>query len=454
MTQDYTENDDLQDLLSRLAHTAHAGTQLGIHERRSLETVMEASLAHVEQLKAYMGTLQQVLGEHDEDWNALDSGDLQRVLEEGLSELGDTELAELALNPIALWGLHDAIYDDMPRAWFDKVAAAGGGITRYRETDWSAAPRILTAPTDDQVERAGVVEPVTPSRKRRFLRDLPRWFQITCVFVLVFLVGSACFATYVLQTDRRAQRELHQGFLPESGLGETTTSAEEVPPVTCTIGNAVVHHPEFGRPIINYIGTNDARALSTVFQTIARLGGDTSRLAVTTTAELAAKGREVEGNEIIIGGPRVAASRFRSVVAKLYGVADSLDPDGLERGFRFKARNIRDEERSCFLVESEKLGIEDASTGKTCLVQYDQSDRTRVVVDAALIIRGHVDGRDLLVIAGFDYVGTLHAAQFLSKPSPELTAFNAKFEETGLAELVIRVEEEEEPVVFFGPRGR
>ena len=104
------------------------------------------------------------------------------------------------------------------------------------------------------------------------------------------------------------------------------------------------------------------------------------------------------------------------------------------------------------------IGIEDATSGIQCAYIPD-------VQDCALIVRGNLDGRTVIVIAGFEAQGTLKAIELLTKPDSRVLRQLNAFDRDDYAEIVVRTRKkpgsnawsEAEPYEFGSienPRGR
>ena len=96
------------------------------------------------------------------------------------------------------------------------------------------------------------------------------------------------------------------------------------------------------------------------------------------------------------------------------------------------------------------LGIEDVQTGELCPVEGLGDSST--AVDAAIVVRGDMDNRPVLIVAGYETWGTLGAMQLLSKPGAILSRFNEVYRQSGYAEMVFQTKKgTTEPVLFQFP---
>ena len=76
------------------------------------------------------------------------------VVQQGLAALDNAEVRSLALNPVAMYALFDAIEEEMPEAWFDEMDSFGGEI--FAQLSQEAAPPAQDAdpPKDPAAARA------------------------------------------------------------------------------------------------------------------------------------------------------------------------------------------------------------------------------------------------------------------------------------------------------------
>jgi hypothetical protein len=184
------------------------------------------------------------------------------------------------------------------------------------------------------------------------------------------------------------------------------------------------------------VGTGDAVALGLLQHTLSNEREGPIRIL--TTEELKEQRDELgelpAGPLCLIGGPS-ASDVTLEFMARLRGLADPYDPESLKQGFRF---GVPPEGRvHAFSRPGEwtDIGISDAATGKLCPVRMD--DVTYAVKqDAALVIRGDLDGRPIVIVAGFETRGTLLGIRGIQQ-GPILSRFNETYRKHGYAEMVL-----------------
>lgn len=93
--------------------------------RPLLQEMLERALVNRELLAAHIRALQKKLGRKFRHTQALPEEQMKCVVKHGLGALDDALLAALALNPVALAGLHDEIDECLPEAWLEPMRRDG-----------------------------------------------------------------------------------------------------------------------------------------------------------------------------------------------------------------------------------------------------------------------------------------------------------------------------------------
>jgi hypothetical protein len=117
-------------------------------ERTALETWIEQLVLNSELLDDYTRALQRECGRQFPFTHPLTDDARDAALLQGLGALEPSDLAELALNPVALYGLRDAVLEHAPEAWH-------GAFIREEQ-------RIVSSIADDENRRPPVVESPAP----------------------------------------------------------------------------------------------------------------------------------------------------------------------------------------------------------------------------------------------------------------------------------------------------
>jgi len=202
-----------------------------------------------------------------------------------------------------------------------------------------------------------------------------------------------------------------------------------------------------------YIGVGDALAMSSVVSLLSTAFDPRPQVRVVSSREVEAGPETLKdvGAVIVIGGP-VANPYCLSVLAALREV-NPADVGALKRGFRFVGRAAIP--RSAFVrgTASPDRGIEDVETGELC--PYDRAKN----LDCALIVLARLNGRLVLVIAGYEMAATRAAAEALTRWTPVLSELQAQFKKTGYAEMVVAVSGDGNATLYRfptaqNPRGR
>jgi len=215
-------------------------------------------------------------------------------------------------------------------------------------------------------------------------------------------------------------------------------------PVTAVLPNDLLWLPVTGQevPVTDKVGTGDALALGLLQYAVWERGQ--SRVEVLTSEQIrdtiARGGSLPAGPLVLIGGP-VASEITLQSMARLRSVDDPNDPQGLKRGFRFElkpAGRATAFSRPASGGQAPELGIRDVQSEELCRVK--QATDNTFAPDAALVMLGNLDGRPVLIVAGYETRGTAAAMQFLIRPSPELTSFYRIYRDQDYAEMVIRTQ--------------
>src|SRR6266545_814912 len=141
---------DLDALLASDEETdAHAVLPEGSRPR--VQEALERVVADRDTLRAHVRSLQQRLGRNFRHRGRLPEDLHEAALRDGLGALDDAQLAGLALNPVALCAVHDALFaleDDLPEAWWAVLDRLG------RE---AIAAGLMPSP-DEYLRRAGIAQ--------------------------------------------------------------------------------------------------------------------------------------------------------------------------------------------------------------------------------------------------------------------------------------------------------
>ncbi len=235
---------------------------------------------------------------------------------------------------------------------------------------------------------------------------------IAAAFLLLAALATAGYHTGTQWLARREVREFWAPF---------TTGV-----TTVVIGNAKVTTLE-GQERSDYVGTGDALALGRISHMIQALSAGVGELRIATTAQREGRKQDVVGAEVLIGGPTVNRLTLEYLGA-LRGIDGPGDPEALREGFRFVVPPGIPE--NAFARVGQPTGIEDVATGEVYAHGPDGG--------CALVVRGRVEGRDVLILAGYDTGATLAAMEALSQPGEPLDRLKAVFDEQGYAEMVLR----------------
>ena len=225
------------------------------------------------------------------------------------------------------------------------------------------------------------------------------------------------------------------------GAWHAIASAESV---AIVVGNARVHVE--GEERSGYIGVGDALAMSSVASLLTTRFEPRPEVRVVSSSEVQTSPGAIEdvGAVILIGGP-VANPSTRDVLGALREV-DPADVDALKRGFRFVGREAIP--RSAFVrgTASPRWGLEDVASGELAAYSREKNQ------DCALVVRGKIGKRHVLVIAGFEMMGTRAAAEALTRWTPALKQLQAQFEKTGYAEMVLAVSGDGKAEIYQFPK--
>jgi len=436
-----------EDLLNELAErlqTAGPGLQLQGAERQELEKLLLACLTGTDRLKTYMRALQNVVGGGQADWEILEETQHQSALQDGLPVFSDKDLVELALNPIALWDLHDAIGDDQTGVWREPLAAPA---TQPEKEDPVALGRrsILKGAVAAFTGRAGLAASVAVAAG-----TASAWAGFAKGEESGFAKGRELGHREVLQEAERGKRLLEEFWHPFGA---------EAQGVAVALGNVTFKDPETGETIAEgYVGRGDVLALSFLETTLMDLGTPRKRIHLLSGKRVNEPNIDLGKPLVVLGGPRASLVSFKTL-AKVYDVPHPERPGALRelgRGFTFRV-NIANGNAFCEAIGAQpggqngEPGIYDVAAGKTCTVDLEKSD-------AVLIIRADLpcpSGQryPCVLVCGYEEYGTGMGMRALTTPgSKVLSELNRNYEKNRFAELLLSVDKQTGGSEIFSSR--
>jgi hypothetical protein len=188
---------EIRDLLANLV-TRHARPQEpwepSIEENRLLIRTLEQVLADLPELRHYLRFLQSLLHSNPPSPDMLDDANEDQVLVNGLSVLDGPRLWRLAIDPVALLSLRDAICEQLSDYWWNILKQRGRETGRLKSHDEILHQFLSRARKDDLVGHESHLAGAFHDGGAASPNGPQRWTQqaegVTVEFTLI--VGPLC----------------------------------------------------------------------------------------------------------------------------------------------------------------------------------------------------------------------------------------------------------------------